>query len=98
MVIRILNHVPHGYSAHEGNVIANVLQKTLNGSDEPVEVSFKGVSDVPSSFINAALVSLLDTYSFEWVKSHVAFTDVTQQVADMIRRCLINGARAKGQV
>lgn len=92
MVVRALDHVAQCYGASDGAVIARVLRQAfLRGHH--VTLSFAGVSDVPSSFVNAALVSLLDDHSLEWLKSHLSVVDATKQTADMIRRCLANGVR-----
>lgn len=89
MVITALDHVPHCYSAQDGVVIARILRRRLS-ADGQATLSFAGVSDVPSSFVNSALVSLLDTYSFDWIKRHLTIVDATRQTADMIRRCFDN--------
>jgi hypothetical protein len=60
---------------------------------EHVTFSFADVVDVPSSFVNAAFVSLLDTYSVDWLRQHLTIVDATKQIADIFRRCLANGAR-----
>jgi uncharacterized protein YdaL len=92
MVVNALDLVPHCYSSADGEVIARVLRDAFS-KNERVTLSFVGVTDVPSSFVNAALVSLLDTYSFDWLKGHLSLVDATGQIADMVRRCLANGVR-----
>jgi hypothetical protein len=89
MVITALDHVPHCYSAQDGMVIAQILRNRLS-QDGVATLSFAGVSDVPSSFVNAALVSLLDTYQFDWIKAHLTIVDASHQTADMVRRCFNN--------
>jgi hypothetical protein len=92
MVITALDHVPQCFSAKDGTVIADILREQLS-HDGAVTLSLAGVSEVPSSFVNAALVSLLDTYDFAWIKSHLTVTDATRQSADMVRRCFENVAQ-----
>src|SRR4051812_19009641 len=92
MVVKALDLVPQCYSPDDGAVIASVLRDAF-ARNEHVTLSFDRVSDVPSSFINSAFVSLLDTYSFDWLKAHLTITDATSQIADMFRRCLANGVR-----
>lgn len=89
MVITALDHVPHCYSAQDGTVVADILRRRL-AQDGHATLSFVGVSDVPSSFVNAALVSLLDTYDFDWIKSNLSIVDASRQTADMVRRCFQN--------
>jgi len=86
MVIVALDHVEQCYSAQDGEVIFNVLARAF-AQDHEVTLSFKGVSDVPSSFVNAALVPILQDRGEQWVREHLRITAATKQVADMIKRC-----------
>jgi hypothetical protein len=92
MVIVALDHVATCYSSSDGYVIANLLRRAFAAEDR-VSLSFDGVDDVPSSFVNAALVSLLDDHSSAWLKHHLSVVDTTKQIADMIRRCIANAER-----
>lgn len=89
MVITILDHVPHCYTARDGAIIHDIIDRGFR-SGEKVTLSFSGVTDVPSSFINAALVPFVQDQGLGWVKSNLVITGVTQQVAAMIRRCFAN--------
>ena len=86
MVITALDHVPHCFSRADGAVICRLLRSEIARHGK-VTLSFSGVSDVPSSFVNAALVALLDDHSFDWIKQHVAIVNATRQTTAMIRRC-----------
>lgn len=92
MVVRALDHVAQCYSAADGAVVAAAIRGALK-HESRVTLSFDGVSDVPSSFINAALVTFLDGHSLDWIKRHIAIVNVSGQTADMIRRCLSNGVK-----
>lgn len=92
MVIRVLDHVKQCYSAADGSVIAGMLADVLARGERAV-LSFNGITDVTSSFVNAAIVSFLQTYPADWLKQHVAIQSVTPQTADLIRRCLSNGEK-----
>jgi hypothetical protein len=92
VVIRALDHVRHCYTAADGEVINALLVGPLERGDR-VELSFDGVSDVPSSFVNTAIVSLLGQFEEGYIKSHLKLTDATRQIGDMVRRCLANGVR-----
>jgi STAS-like domain of unknown function (DUF4325) len=94
MVIRALDHVRHCNTAAEGIVINKVLRRELARS-ELVELSFDGVFDVPSSFVNTAIVSLLEDHDEEYIKRHLKVSSATRQIADMVRRCLANGIRRR---
>ena len=85
MVINILDHVQQCYSQRDGKVIADLLLSSLK-SGEKVSVSFSGVYGVPSSFINAAFISLLDEFTFEEIRSRLAFSHSTKLINEMIKK------------
>lgn len=89
MVIRALDHVARCYGTADGDVIARVLRAALQ-RHQHVTLSFAGVTDIPSSFVNASIVALLDDYSADTLRSRLSIVDATSQAADMIRRCMAN--------
>ena len=50
----------------------------------------QGVTNVPSSFINASIVTLFNELSEERVVSYLILAEVNTQIASMIRRCIEN--------
>ena len=96
MVIRALDHVRRCDTAEEGVILNQVLRSALLGEGE-VRLSFDRVYDLTSSFANTSIVALLDEHSETYIKSHLRIVDATQQIADMIRRCLANGIRLRDQ-
>lgn len=92
MVIAVLDHVPHCYTPDDGAVI-HALLRPMFARGQRVVLSFSGVSDVPSSFVNAAFIPFVQAYGASWVKAHLTLTGVNKQVADMIRRCFSNAER-----
>lgn len=92
MVINALDHVDRCYSTADGAEIARVLRAAFARHDR-VTLSFAGVDDVPSSFVNASLVALMNGHSPDWLKSKLSIVDATPQIADMIRRCIANAVR-----
>ena len=92
MLVHVLDHVPQCYSADDGAVIASVLRGALNRNTNVI-LSFDGVADVPSSFINAALVSLLDDFSFQKIRAIVSIVDANAQIGEMVHRCFANAER-----
>jgi hypothetical protein len=85
MVIRILDVVPDCNSWGKGEMVFEAIQEAFKNGSELV-VSFEGVDDVPSAFVNAAFLPLLDTYDFAEIKKRLKFVDSTRQINDMIRR------------
>jgi hypothetical protein len=87
MVITALDHVPHCYSTADGLEIARLLRRQLSAG-KPVILSLAGVSDIPSSFVNAAFVSLLNNFDADWLRANLSIVDASHQAAEMVRRCL----------
>lgn len=94
MVIRALDLVKGCDTAAEGRVINKALRKQLS-KGSGVTLSFDGVFDVPSSFVNTAIVELLGDFDESFIKNHLSIIDATKPIADMVRRCLANGVRRK---
>lgn len=84
-VISIKDHIDHCYSNSDGEVIKDILLKNLDVGEKTV-LSFDGIDSVSSSFVNSALIDLLDVYSFDIIKSHVTFADTTRSINDVIKR------------
>ena len=85
MVIRALDYVPHCYTWDTGDVLAKIIRVAFARNDD-ITISFAGVTDIPSSFANGAFISLLDTYSYDYIRAHLTITDCTRQISDMIKR------------
>jgi hypothetical protein len=90
MVIRVLDHVKHCYSSADGAVIAGILREEF-ARGHRATLSFEGITDVTSSFVNVALVSFITANSADWLKSRVTIQNVTVSTAELIRRCMANG-------
>ena len=85
MVIRALDYVSHCYTWDTGNELAKIIEAAFV-RNEHITVSFAGVTDIPSSFANGAFVSLLSSYSFDFIRDHLTITDCTRQISEMIKR------------
>ncbi|MBU5673268.1 STAS-like domain-containing protein [Paenibacillus brevis] len=85
VTIRIIDHVNHGYTNADGDVIKDLILKELN-TGQQVLLSFAEIDSVSSSFLNSALIDLLDHYSFDFIKSNLGFKDSSKAINDAIRR------------
>jgi STAS-like domain of unknown function (DUF4325) len=85
VAIRIADHVAHASTYADGQVIYDLIAPRIVAG-EPVEVSFSGIHAVPSAFVNAAFVRLLEVAPLEKVQSALRITDSTKFINDMIRR------------
>lgn len=87
--IRILDHVKQCSTYDDGEIIFRLISSELGNEerfDNKVELDFDGVLSVPSAFVNAALVQLLDTHSFDYIRSHLNVVGSTRQINDLVRR------------
>lgn len=84
MVIRVLDHVPRCSTYEEGDVIYRLVREALGRGDH-VEISFDGVLAVPSAFVNAALVRLLEDYNFSFIREKLKISNSTRQINQTIR-------------
>lgn len=93
MVIFALDLVPQCFGHEDGETIRSFLQEKFE-KNEVVTFSFTGVTDVPSSFINAAFVPFVIEYGTEWVKANLKIIGARKQIVDMIRLCFENAELA----
>jgi hypothetical protein len=93
MVIVVLDHVAQCFDPFDGTKLKSVVDSALQTQNH-VTLSFSGVYDVPSSFINAALVPFVLDHGSDWLKKRLSIVGVRPQVSDMIRRCLANAERS----
>lgn len=84
MVIRAIDFVKQCATNEDGDIIYHVVEPHLR-RDERVTVSFEGIDAVSTSFINTAFITLLDQFSFPFIKKHLGFTDTNSQINDVIR-------------
>lgn len=84
MVIRALDYVDQCYTQQDGMAVYKVIFPLLKKGAH-IELSFDGVTVVPSSFINTSLIALLDVISFDTIKSNLKFVNTTKQINEMIK-------------
>ncbi len=92
MVIVALDHVPQCFSQNDGAALNRVLAPHF-AARRAFTLSFTGVEDVTSSFVNASLVPFVESYGAEFVKTHLKIVGATPQVANTILRCIANAER-----
>ncbi|MBF0296031.1 MAG: STAS-like domain-containing protein [Magnetococcales bacterium] len=84
MVLTILEHVDNCHSMDNGETIAKLIKTHLD-HNQSVQISFKGVDLVSSSFINTSLIALLDSYSFDTIRSKINFINTTRFINELIK-------------
>lgn len=92
MVIRVLDLVRHCHTWQDGDRVYRAIVPHLDAGGK-VTLSFDGVSDVPSSFVNGALLRLVERYGYDFLRAHLAITETNRQISGMIRRLLDKAGR-----
>jgi hypothetical protein len=84
VVVRILDEVAQASSYEDGKVIYDLIAPHV-ASGDPVTVSFAGLHAVPSAFINAALIRLVEVAPIAQVRNNLRIIDSTKFINDLIR-------------
>lgn len=84
MVVRILDHVAQCATYADGDAIFQIIAPAIV-KGEDVTLSFEGVDAVPSSFVNASIVRLIESVALSELKRHLKVVHSTRQINDLIR-------------
>lgn len=84
-LVKILKYVDQCYSNEDGHVIYQEINNQLSDGKN-VTISFDDVDVVTSSFVNSALIELLENYTFEFIKTNVKFTNTSKQINNIINQ------------
>jgi hypothetical protein len=84
VVIRIVDHVKTQSTYEDGAVIYRLIADELR-ANRPVTLSFAGIKSIPSAFVNAALVKLLEEFQFSFIRSRLNIVDSTRQINRLIK-------------
>lgn len=82
--IEILEHVSTASTYEDGGKILKLIQQAL-AKNEPVELSFQGITSVPSAFINSAIVELIEIFPLSTIKEKISFTNTTRHINHLIK-------------
>ncbi len=85
MVIRVSDYVEKCYTNQDGEIIFEKI-KSLMDKNETANISFRGIDAVTSSFVNSAFINLLEYYPFDYIKSHLTFSDTTRHINELIKK------------
>jgi hypothetical protein len=84
VVVRILDHVQTPSTYEDGAVIYRLIAEQLH-ADRPVTLSFAGIKSIPSAFVNAALIKLLEEFQFDLIRSRLQIVDSTRQITRLVK-------------
>jgi len=85
MVIYVKKFVTSCDTNSQGDQLRNKIINHLKKNNK-VTVNFSGINNVTTSFINSALISLIDDYDLLTIKERVIIKKVNRQVGDLIRK------------
>jgi len=76
-------------TAEEGDKVFHAISSALRQTDSLVEISFKGVQDLTSLFLNAAIGQLYGgDFDHEVLKNRLRVIDVSQEDLFTLKRCI----------
>ena len=84
MVINIIDHVKTASTYEDGEIIYTLISKALH-NEQQVTLSFKTIKSVPSAFINASIIRLLEEFNFEYIREKIVFINTTKHINELIR-------------
>jgi len=84
MVIRIHDHVRTYSTYQDGEVIFRLIAQELRAG-RSVTLSFAGIKSIPSAFVNAALVKLVEEFSIDYIRTRLKIVDSTRQINRLIK-------------
>ncbi len=83
--VRVLDHVEHASTYEDGAVIYSLLESAVKTNTQ-IELSFDGILAVPSAFVNATIVKLLEIAPLSVVQESIRIVDSTRQINELIRQ------------
>lgn len=86
MVIKILDITTRCVTNDDGDKVFQKIKPILD-KNEKLNLSFCKVGGVTSSFVNSAFVQLLDFFPFDFVKTHLSFSETIPQNNQTILKC-----------
>lgn len=84
VTIRIKDHTINASTYADGQAIFSLVRPKIE-QGEVVELSFDGFLAVPSAFINAAVIQLLEHLPVSAIRSNLKITDSTKAINELIR-------------
>lgn len=100
VVIRIHDHTPTASTYADGQTIFSLIRPKIE-QGESVELSFDGILAVPSAFINAAVIQLVEHVPASQIRANLKITDSTKAINELIRSRLafvMNAENQRGSV
>lgn len=84
VILKIKDLLEAHYTNSDGERLNQYILKEFN-KNNPVTISFDGITEVNSSFVNSAFIQLLEEdYNFDYIKKNLTFSDTNKQINSLI--------------
>lgn len=84
MVMIELKKILESYQTNADGDILNELISNAFNAGERVQISFKGIHGLNSSFVNSAFIQLLNDFDFDFIKKNLMFINSNKQINNLI--------------
>ncbi|VTT35876.1 Uncharacterised protein [Enterococcus casseliflavus] len=79
VLIDVKTALKNYYTNDDGDKLFDIIVDNFE-NDNPIQVSFKGIDSLNSSFVNSAFIRLLDVYTFDEIREKLSFVDTNKQI------------------
>lgn len=83
-VFKLLNS-PFAVSTEEGEILFNSIKHNLE-KDQTIEVDFKGIDLIVSTFLNAAIGQLYGQFKTDFIQDHVHIKNMSEDDLDTLKK------------
>lgn len=79
VLIDVKTALKNYYTNDDGDKLFDIIVDNFE-KDNPIQVSFRGIDSLNSSFVNSAFIRLLDVYTFDEIREKLSFVDTNKQI------------------
>ncbi|AEU41295.1 hypothetical protein llh_10595 [Lactococcus cremoris subsp. cremoris A76] len=84
VILKIKDLLDTHYTNDDGKKLNQFILSEFKNQN-PVTVSFDGITEVNSSFVNSAFIQLLEeNYNFDYIRKNLSFSDTNKQINSLI--------------
>lgn len=84
VTIRVSDYAHEAYSNKDGDALYLVIKEHID-DDDPIVLSFEGMTSISSSFLNSSLVRVKKEYGITKIKTQFKFIKTTPSINSTIR-------------
>ncbi|MDG4969876.1 STAS-like domain-containing protein [Lactococcus lactis] len=84
VILKIKDLLDTHYTNDDGKKLNQFILSEFKNQN-PVTISFDGITEVNSSFVNSAFIQLLEeNYNFDYIRKNLSFSDTNKQINSLI--------------